>query len=150
MPLPLAICESLAVLCSGLFAGAALYISFVEHPARMLCGTTLAVTQFAPSYKRATLMQASLAALGTLAGVASWLMGAAPALWLAGALLLGAVIPFTIIVILPTNKRLLDPSLDKNSVLAEQLLHRWATLHAVRTVLSFASLLAFLLAAIGR
>jgi hypothetical protein len=46
----------LATLCSGLFAGAALYISFVEHPARMLCGTTLAITQFAPSYKRATVM----------------------------------------------------------------------------------------------
>jgi hypothetical protein len=71
MPSPLALSESLAILCSGLFAGAALYISFVEHPARMLCGTSLAITGFAPSYKRATLMQASLAALGTLATVAA-------------------------------------------------------------------------------
>ncbi len=87
--MPLAICESLAVLCS-------IYISFVEHP----------VT--APSYKRAIVMQASLAALGTLAAVAAWLMGAS-VLWLVGALLLGVVIPFTLVVILPTNKRLLDP-----------------------------------------
>jgi anthrone oxygenase-like protein len=146
---PLALCESLAILCSGLFAGAALYISFVEHPARMLCGTSLAVTQFAPSYQRATVMQASLAALGTLAAIAARLMGA-PAPWLAGGLLLGAVIPFTLIVILPTNKRLLDPSLDKDSKLAEHLLKRWATLHAVRTCLSLASFLTFLYTAIRR
>jgi hypothetical protein len=132
MPWPLALCESLAILCSGLFAGAALYISFVEHPARMLCGTNLAITQFAPSYKRATVMQASLAAVGTLAAIAAKLVGAS-SLWLAGGLLLGAVIPFTLIVILPTNKRLLDPSLDKDSELAEQLLQRWATLHGVRS-----------------
>ena len=143
MPSPLALCESLAILASGLFAGAALYISFVEHPARMLCGTTLALTQFAPSYKRATVMQASLAALGTLTAIAAWLMGASPT-WLAGGLLLGAVIPFTLIVILPTNKRLLDPSLDKDSQLAAQLLQRWATLHAVRSALSLAAFLVFL------
>ena len=146
MPLPLVIAESLAILCSGLFAGAALYVSFVEHPARMLCGTRLAITQFAPSYKRATVTQASLAALGTLAAIAAWLMGAS-ALWLVGGLLLGAVIPFTLLVILPTNKRLLDPSLDKDSKLAEQLLQRWAMLHAVRTCLSLASFLPFLFAA---
>ncbi len=139
MPSTLAICKALAILCSGLFACAALYVSFVEHPARMLCGTRLAVTQFAPSYKRATVMQASLAALGTLAAIAAWLQGA-PAPWLVGGLLLGAVIPFTLIVILPTNKRLLDPSLDKDSQQAQQLLQRWAMLHAVRSALSLASL----------
>jgi uncharacterized membrane protein len=149
MPSPLALTEFLALLSSGLFAGAALYISFVEHPARMLCGTSLALTQFAPSYKRATIMQASLAAIGTLAAIAAWLMGA-PAPWLAGGILLGAVIPFTLIVILPTNKRLLDPSLDKDPQLAQQLLQRWATLHALRSASSLSSFLVFLFAAIWR
>ena len=149
MPWTLALSEFLAIFCSGLFAGAALYISFVEHPARMLCGTTLAITQFAPSYKRATVMQASLAAVGTLAAIAARLLGAS-SLWLAGGLLLGAVIPFTLIVILPTNKRLLDPTLDKDSELAQQLLQRWAMLHAVRSALSLASFLTFLLAALWR
>src|SRR5260370_42471010 len=146
MPSPLAISESLAILCSGLSACAAVYISFVEPPARILCGTRLAITQFAPSYKRATVTQASLAALGTLAAIAASLEGA-PAPWLVGGLLLGAVIPFTLIVILPINKRLLDPSLDKDSQQAQQLLQRWAMLHAVRSALSLASFLAFLFAA---
>jgi hypothetical protein len=133
----------LAVLCAGLFAGAALYVSLVEHPARISCGTNLAVTEFAPSYRRATLLQASLAALGSLSGIAAWLVGGY-ATFLIGGVLLGAVIPFTIFVILPTNKQLLDPSLDKDSQLAGELLRRWGKLHAVRSWLSLASVLVFL------
>ena len=53
--------EILATLASGFFAGAALYVNFVEHPARLSCGLKLAVTEWRPSYKRATLMQAPLA-----------------------------------------------------------------------------------------
>src|SRR5712672_4038853 len=140
---PLALSESLAILASGLFAGAALYVSFVEHPARTQCGTRLAITEFAPSYKRGAVMQASLSTIATLAAIASWLQGA-PAPWLIGGLLLGALIPFTLIVIFPTNTRLLDPSLDKASNLAEQLLMRWGKLHAIRSALSLASFLIFL------
>jgi Domain of unknown function (DUF1772) len=144
-----AICEGLALLCAGLFAGAALYVSFAEHPARMLCGTRLAIIEFVPSYKRATVMQVSLAAVGTPAAAAAWLAGAS-ALWLAGGVLLGAVIPFTLVVILPTNKRLLDPSLDRDSKRAEQLLRRWGALHAVRSGLSLAAFLTFLFLAVWR
>ena len=139
-------CEALAALCAALFAGAAVYLSLVEHPARMFCGTRLAVTEFAPSYKRATLMQASLAAVGSLSAIAAWLVGG-PTIWLVAGLLLGAVIPFTIIVILPTNRQLLHPSLDKDSELAQQLLRRWGKLHAARSCMSLASLLMFLYSA---
>jgi hypothetical protein len=54
----------MAMLCAGLFAGAAIYISLVEHPARLECGIELAVAEFGPSYRRAAVMQASLAAVG--------------------------------------------------------------------------------------
>jgi len=81
--------------------------------------------------------------LGTVAAIAAWLQGA-PAPWLIGGLLLGTVIPFTLIVIFPTNKCLLDPSLNKDSEQAEQLLHRWAKLHAIRTALSLTSFQMFL------
>jgi hypothetical protein len=57
-----------AVLAAGLFAGAAIYVSAVEHPARLSCGPELAVREFAPSCKRGTVMQASLAVLGCVAG----------------------------------------------------------------------------------
>src|SRR5947208_6620542 len=44
----------LATLAAGLFTGAAVYIIFVEHPARVSCGSALAVTEFGPSYTRAS------------------------------------------------------------------------------------------------
>lgn len=124
--------EALAVLCAGLFAGAAIYITFVEHPARLECGTELAVTEFGPSYRRATLMQASLAAVGLITAVLAWMQGRGIAV-LAGGALLGLVIPFTLVVILPTNTRLQDPGLDRRSPEAAALLARWGRLHAVRS-----------------
>ena len=137
------ILELFTALSAGLFTGAAIYISFVEHPARMECGTELAVTEFRPSYKRAAVMQASLAASGFLSAMTAWLTGSS-ILWLIGGVLLGAIIPYTMIVIFTINKRLLDPSLDKNSELALLLLKRWGRLHALRSLLGLMSFLIFL------
>jgi hypothetical protein len=137
------IAEFIAVLSCALFTGAAVYITFVEHPARMQCGVEIAATEFPPSYRRATVMQATSAALGLVSSVTAWLAGAT-LWWLVAGVLLGSVIPFTLIVILPTNKRLLSPTLDKRSIEAERLLTRWGRLHAVRSVLSGLALLLFL------
>jgi hypothetical protein len=90
------IAEFIAVLACGLFAGAAVYINLVEHPARMQCGVEIAATEFPPSYRRATVMQATCAALGLLSSVAARLSGAT-FWWLVGGVVLGAVIPFTLI-----------------------------------------------------
>jgi hypothetical protein len=137
------IAEFVAVLACGLFAGASVYISLVEHPARMECGVELAATEFGPSYRRATIMQATLAAVGLVSSIAAWLEGAC-FFWVVGGGLLGSVIPFTLIVILPTNKQLLSPALDRRSAETERLLARWGMLHAVRSVLSGLALLLLL------
>ena len=141
------IAEFIAVLACALFTGAAVYITFIEHPARMQCGVEIAATEFAPSYRRATVMQATSAALGLLASLAAWLAGAS-FWWLIAGILLGIVIPFTLIAILPTNKRLLSTTLDRRSAEAERLLARWGRLHAVRSLLSGLALLLFLYLAI--
>jgi hypothetical protein len=141
------IAEFVAVVTCSLFTGAAVYLSLVEHPARMECGVELAATEFAPSYRRASVIQASLAAVGLLSFIAAWLAGAS-FVWVVAGVLLGSVIPFTLIVILPTNKQLLSPALDKRSPETERLLVRWCTLHAVRSVLSGLALLLFLYLAI--
>jgi len=129
-----------STLAAGLFAGAAIYVTVVEHPARVSCGTDLAVREFAPSYKRGTIMQASLALVGCVTGVIGGWQSNDVASTVA-ALLLGAVVPFTLVVILPTNKRLLDAGLDAHGDEASRLLNRWGRLHAVRSVLSAAAFL---------
>jgi len=133
-----------ATVSAGLFSGAAIYINAVEHPARLSCGTVLAIREFAPSYRRATVMQASLAITGCATGLVSAWAGSDA--WLAlGAILLGAVVPFTLIVIRPTNNQLLDQTLDPRSPTATLLLIRWGRLHATRSILSTAAFALFLL-----
>ncbi|MDN5941680.1 MAG: DUF1772 domain-containing protein [Nitrospira sp.] len=132
----LSLAQFVAILTTTIFAGAAIYINLVEHPARMGCSTELAATQWAPSYRRATFMQAPLALIGFLSGITAWWFGAG-SLWLIGALLILAVVPFTLIMIEPTiNKQLLLlPGRDLRSAETRDLLVKWGRYHAVRSVL---------------
>ncbi len=110
----------------------------------MQAGTHVALAEFAPSYKRATVSQVSLATAGFLSALVAW-RSRSDARWLFGGGLLVSVVPFTVLAILPTNKKLLDPETANDLDLAEKLLVRWGRLHAVRSVLSLVSLLMFLL-----
>jgi hypothetical protein len=100
---------------------------------------------WAPSYRRATMMQAPLAVLSCIAGiVAWWLVGVA--IWGVGALFIGSVVPFTLIVIKPINAQLLTQGRDLASVETRALLEKWGRLHTIRSVLSLAASLLFLAA----
>jgi len=96
--------------------------------------TRMAALQWAPSYKRATWLQAPLAIVSLLCGAAVWLLGGVAG-WLVAALLVGAVVPVTFAVIMPTNHRLLAPGRDLASAETRELLVRSGQLHAVRTIL---------------
>jgi hypothetical protein len=121
-----------------LFALWALYVSIIEHPARMSAGPSVALAQWRPSYARAAPWQASAAAVslasGALATVATreWH-------WLLAGALVGLAIPFTLVTIMPTNRRLHDPSLNLGE--AAPLLERWGRLHWVRSILGLLALL---------
>ena len=136
--------QLLATLCAAIFTGAALYINLVEHPARMSLGVAAALAEWKPSYQRATLMQAPLAIAGLASAVIAWVIGAGE-VWLIGGLLLGAVVPFTLLVIFATNRQLLDPAVESDLDRARALLDRWNRLHAVRSALGLAALLMFLI-----
>jgi hypothetical protein len=136
--------ELIAVFSVALFTGAAIYINLVEHPARMECGTPIAVQEWRPSYRRASVMQASLALLGFASAFGAWLLGRGTPV-LAGAVLIGAVVPFTLLVIHPTNRALRDLGVDADSATAAALLAKWNRLHAVRSGLALAALATLLL-----
>jgi len=91
-------------------------------------------------------MQAPLAAIAGVFGIIRGLQGGS-ALWFWAALLIVAVIPFTLIVIRPTNNRLLEPRRDRASNETRELLSAWGRLHAVRSVLSAAASILFVWAA---
>ena len=93
------ILEFIATIAAAIFAGAALYVNAVEHPARMALDTKSAALQWAPSYRRATWMQAPLALASLAAGLASWWLGGG-VIWAIAALLIGAVVPFTFLGIM--------------------------------------------------
>ena len=135
--------EIIATLSAGLFAGAAIYIDLAEQPARKQIDTAAALAEWRPSYKRAAVVQPLLAGVGFLSAIAAWLMGAS-VWWLVGGALLVAVIPYTLIIVFPTNNRLLDPTIDKDPDLARRLLIRWGRLHTVRSVMSLVALLIFM------
>ena len=115
----------------------------------MSCGIKVALSEWAPSYKRATVMQASLAVLGFVFSVVAWLAGAKIWVLVAGILLV-LVAPFTLIVIKPTNNRLLYLNAEKDAEEAKMLLNRWNKLHLVRSVLSLAALIILLLHALNK
>jgi hypothetical protein len=139
----LEVTKILATFCCGVFFGAALYISLVQHPAALETGNEFAGRFFRPMYRRAAVLQASLALIGCASAIAAWFSGAGH-LWLAAAVLIGSVIPFTLVMIKPVNDALLqnrDAALEVGA-----LLTRWGYLHWARTV---ASGLAFILCLFG-
>ncbi|HZY58439.1 MAG TPA: DUF1772 domain-containing protein [Candidatus Binataceae bacterium] len=130
-------------LATALFTGAAVYITLIEHPVRLACSNEIAVTQWRPSYHRATVMQASLAVAGAVGGIAAWLHGEGR-IWLLAGLILGSVVPFTLLVMWPTNRQLENETLDLSSEKARNLLVRWGNLHAVRSALGLLALITML------
>src|SRR5260370_35875178 len=99
----------IALLSSGLFAGAALYTTAVEHPARVSQGALIALQEFRPSYKRAAPLQAGLAVIFFLWSVVVWLQTGQWS-WLAGGAVVRAGGPFTFAFIMSTNRLLLHPA----------------------------------------
>jgi Anthrone oxygenase len=142
------IAEILATLAAAVFFGAAVYINLVEQPARLSLGSQLAVAEWRPSYKRGTRLQVPLALSGSFSAVVAWWMNGDRG-WMLGGLLFFAVIPFTLLFVLPTNRRLESEALDLASDEAVRLLRRWGHLHAVRSLLSGLALVVFLLTLSG-
>ena len=131
-----------ALVIATLFAGAALYITLVEHPARMGLEDGPLLAQWQPSYKRALPIQAGLAMLGGASGLLTWYF-LREWQWMTGSLLLLANWPFTMLVIMPTNKRLMAMTPQEAGTTSRNLLRHWGNLHGVRSVLGSAASLLF-------
>jgi hypothetical protein len=126
--------KGLTALSAAIFAGGAFYISLVEHPARMKAGISVALAEFREMYRLAAPWQASAAAISFLAGALASSLSREWE-WSIGGLLVGLAVPFTLIFMMPTNRRLLDTRLLADGE-AAALLRRWGRLHWVRSALA--------------
>lgn len=124
-----------ALVLATLFAGAALYILAAEQPARLALEDRALLLHWQESYPRAARMQAGLAVLASLVGAIAFWRSRKP-LWLAGAVLMLANLPFTLLVIAPLNTQLLALGLDQAGSASRALIERWGWLHAVRAGLA--------------
>ncbi len=138
----------LALAVAAAFAGAAVYINVVEHPARRALAPGAALAQWKPAYRRGYAMQASLAVIGGVLGIAQFALGGGW-VWLVGALLLLANWPFTLAVILPVNRCLTAIEAAEADSTTNDLLDLWARLHAVRSGLGVAATAVFVAALAG-
>jgi hypothetical protein len=136
-----------ALVFATLFAGAALYISLVEHPARLGLADGPLLAQWQPSYKRALPIQSGLAVAGGVGLIVGYL--SADWRWFAGSILLLANWPFTLLVIMPVNKRLMAMQEREAGAGSRAMLVQWGKLHNVRSALGAATMLLFAWALAG-
>jgi hypothetical protein len=135
--------QELALATAAVFTGAAIYVNVAEQPARLGLDNKSLLAEWKPSYARGFAMQASLALASALFGLlAFWLTR--DWRWLAGGLLIFANWPYTLIVILPVNKRLEATPADAANAETRGLIERWGRLHGGRSVLGAAATLVYL------
>jgi hypothetical protein len=133
----------LAIVLAAAFTGAAFYVNFAEHPARLALDDRNLLKQWKPSYDAGFTMQATLAAVSAALGaLAAW--STRDWRWIVGALLIFANWPYTVIGIMPTNNRLKATAEIDAGPTSRALLVSWGRLHAVRTILGLAATLAYL------
>jgi hypothetical protein len=133
----------LALTIAAVFSGAAIYINMAEQPARLQLDNRSLLAEWKPAYKCGYVMQASLAIVGGLSGLVAFL-STPDWRWLLGVVVLLANWPYTIIMIMPINRRIMDTPLEAATAETRLMIERWGALRAVRGALGLSATLIFL------
>ncbi len=138
----------LALGIAAAFAGAAVYISVAEQPARLGLDDRALLAEWQPSYRRGAVMQASIAVISCLLGLVAW--------WQTGGVgyLVGSVFiilpwPWTLVVMMPVNKALGQTTPSAADAATRASIMRWGRLHWARAALGVLATVSFLVAAMS-
>jgi hypothetical protein len=133
----------LALTIAALFTGAAIYINIAEQPARLQLDDSSLLAEWKLAYSRGYMMQASFAIAGGFFGVVAF-FSTFEWRWLLGAAVLLVNWPYTMFVMMPTNRRLMNTPAGGATTETRSMIGRWGILHAGRSVLGLAATLIFL------
>jgi hypothetical protein len=132
----------LALALAAAFTGAALYINFVEQPARLALDDSALLSEWRPSDRRGFAMIASLALAAAIFGLAAYFQ-AQDVRWLIGAIVVIASWPYTFFAMVPMNNRILTLSANTPGA-ARELVRMWGLLEYGQTAIGLVACAVFL------
>ena len=132
----------LALVIAAMFTGAAIYINVVEQPSRLALDDRALLFQWKSSYKRGLVMPAPLALISAALGIGAYFQNHEWR-WLLGATLILCNWPYTVLGIMPTNRRLMALRQESDGADTRQLIESWGRLHGGRSVLGLAATISF-------
>lgn len=133
----------LALTTAAIFTGAAIYVSVAGQPARLGLDDNALLREWQPAYKRGAAMQASIAIVSCALGLFAW-WRTDMAGYLVGAVAIILPWPWTLLVMMPTNRLLEAMDVHAPNPQARPLIIRWGRMHLVRIALGALATIAFL------
>jgi len=134
-----------ALALAAAFAGSALYVSWVEQPARLALDEEALLREWGPSDRRGVALLLGFALVAALAGILAW-SETQDLRWAYGALIAIATWPYAFFVMAPLNNQILSLR-GRDVAAARALIRQWGLIEQGFAALGLLSVACFLWAA---